>query len=109
MSQKTAICDCEHNKPSPMDIEVNAPYADCVGEGLYSTVQCATYGCLRQFNTRFGYFQMKDGMINTDGAARKICQIKDDCNQRTVFLAKVEGGRWYCFHCRQFEDTRAAA
>jgi hypothetical protein len=109
MSQQIPLCDCEHNKPSPMNIEVNAPYADSVREGLYATVQCAIYGCLRQFNTRFGYFQMKDRVINTEGAARKICQIIDDCNQRIVFLAKVEGGRWYCFHCHQFEDSLAAA
>ena len=55
MSEEIAICDCEHNKPSPMNIEVNSPYTDCVGEGLYATVQCASYGCLRRFNRRFGY------------------------------------------------------
>ncbi|MDT7812856.1 MAG: hypothetical protein QOJ42_2772 [Acidobacteriaceae bacterium] len=109
MSQEIPFCDCEHNKPSPMNIEVNAPYTDSVREGPYATVQCAAYGCLRQFNTRFGYFQMKDGMSNTEGAARKICQITNDCNQRIVFLAKVEGGRWYCFHCHHFEDSLAAA
>lgn len=105
MSEEVLICDCKHSAPSPMNIKVNAPYTDACNQELYATLQCSTYGCKRRFNKRFGYFQMRDGWIDTGGAARKICKTTQACNENIVFLAVVESGRWYCRCCKQSEGV----
>jgi hypothetical protein len=105
MSEEILICECKHTEPSPMNTEVNAPYTDTFGHGIYATVQCTTYGCQRRFNTRFGYFRMRDGLIDTSGAARKICKTTQACNDEIVFLAMAEGGQWFCLCCKQFEGA----
>ena len=103
------LCDRKHADPSPMDVLVNAPYTDEVKDEIHTTWKCSTGGCERRFNMRFGYFTMREKIVDTSDAPRKICKLTQRCNDEIVFLALVDGERWYCFSCHQYEASETVA
>jgi len=92
-----------------MNIDVYAPYSESLGVGQYATKKCSVYVCQRHFNMRFGYFNLRDGLVDTSGARRRICKANSECNEKIFFLGMVEDGQWYCLHCIKFDGSQIAA